>query len=244
MVQEKAEVEQTPKETPPVDVEAIQKQLVSLQMELDQTRKGLSTAHQTLTAKDKELKRQQDIESKIGGIEDRIELLATAFVTRANPDEIGVAEARPDVVKMLKQQREEQEAKRRQQDSLATQQEYAQKADALYTRAKAVFVDDDDAIERVEDLLANGRLERAEARVIKAEQKKTPVKDSKMETEAQRIDRLAEERLQKHLEERGLLETYSNTPSGSGGSALEATRQYAAGEITAEEARKRGTKFE
>ncbi len=242
MVEEVKEGEQTPQEThTPIDVEALQKQLASLQTELEQTKKGLSTAHQTLTAKDKELKRQTDLESKIGGIEDRIELLATAIVTKTNPDEIGLAEAKPDVVKMLRQLGEEQEAKRKQQGLLATQQEYAQKADALYARAKVIFLDDDDAIERIEDLLGNGRLERAEARVVKAEKVKGTPKNK--ETEEQRIDRLAQEKYQKLLEEKGLLETYSTSPSGSGGSVADAVRQYANREITEAEARKRGVKF-
>ena len=232
-------LDETPTQSP--EMVALETKLAGLQVELEQTKKGLSTAHQTLTRKDEELKHRADLENRIDGLQDTMEILATAISARGEVEEFG-SEKRQDILAELKKRRNEQDAKTKQKELLDTQQEYARKADALYARAKAAFGNDDDAIERIEDLLGSGRLERAEARVMKAEQKTNPPKDNGKETEDQRIERLAEEKLRRHLEERGLLETYGVTSSGSG-TAQEAMGLYVKGKITAEEAQKRGVTF-
>ena len=77
---------------------------------------------------------------------------------------------------------------------------------------------------------------------MKAEQKTNTSKDNGKETEDQRIERLAEEKLRRHLEDRGLLDTYDIKSSGSG-TKQEAMSLYVKGKITAEEAQKRGVTF-
>ena len=244
MVQEKQEETQVIEETPAAEesLDTLKSQLASLNMELVQTKKGLSTAHQTINEKDKEIKRRANLETRIDGIQDTIEVLATAVAARGEVDDLDPAK-RQDILADLKKRRDEQAAKAKQRELAETQQEYSQKADALYERAKIVFAEDDDSIERIEDLLTNGRFDRAEARVTKAEGSKvSKPKETNVETEEQRIDRLAEEKLRKTLEDRGLLENYSSTPSGSG-SVTEARKLYADGQITSEEAKKRGVVF-
>jgi len=203
--------EQTPQET----VESLQVKLKQMEQELNQRTDNVRSLNLTLQQRATELKRRADIESRIDSLQDTIEVLATAVASRGEIEELDPTK-RQDILAELKKKRADADAKAKQKELTEVQTEYTQKADALYNRAKAIFADDDDAIEKVEDLLTNGRLERAEARVAKAEQKKVPSKEGKMETEEQRIDKLAEEKLRKHLEERGLLETYTTTPSGSG----------------------------
>jgi len=192
---------------------------------LPELEKGFKSLQQTLTEKDKELKRRADLDSRIDGIQETIEVLATAMASRGDVEELD-PEKRQDVLAELKKRRADQEAKAKQREITETQQEYAQKADSLFARAKIAFADDDEGIERVEDLLMSGRFERAEARVVKAEGKKVLAKDGKVETEEQRIDRLAEEKHRAYLEGKGLLDNYSSTPSSSVGEIPTSLEQY------------------
>lgn len=207
--------------------------LTSEKERLDSGYKGLQ---RTLSEKDRDLKKQTDLDSRINGLQDTIELLATAVATGRSADDID-PEQRQDVVVLLKKQREEQESKRKEEQAKQTQQEYAQRADAVYNRAKEVFADDDDAMERIEDLLMNGRIERAEARVVKAEGVKSPSK-VKGETEEQRIDRLVQERLQAELKERGLLEEHSGFPTASGGDKAVLSKLESGADLTPSEWKK------
>ena len=63
------------------------------------------------------------------------------------------------------------------------------------------------------------------------------------ETEEQRIERLATERLQKELEKRGLLTSETNHPSGGNLTKQQAMERYIKGEISADEAKKAGISF-
>jgi len=240
--------EETQEETPTQvsELATLQAELEALKAQnqrLPELEKGFKSLQQTLTEKDKEIKRRADFDSKIDVLQENFETLATYIASRGDAEGLDPVKGQ-ELQAELKKRRVEQEAKAKQREITETQQEYAQKADSLFARAKIAFADDDEGIERVEDLLISGRFERAEARVVKAEGKKAPVKDSKVETEEQRIDRLAEEKHRSYLEEKGLLDTYESTPSGSSSSISEATRKYANGEITATEARKLGVKFE
>jgi len=204
------ETEPPKDETPTEDLAALSDQLSQLKIELEQTKKGLSTAHQTLTEKDRELKKRADLELQIGGIQETVELLATAIASGRQAESFEPAE-KQDILADLTRKRADLEAKRKQAETEQTRLEYVQKADAIYARAKDAFGDDDDALERVEDLLGNGRLERAEARVSKAEQSKTK---KPSETDEQRIERLVAERLTEELRKKGLLETHDGSPQG------------------------------
>jgi hypothetical protein len=97
-------------------------------------------------------------------------------------------------------------------------------------------------LERVEDYLRTGNLERAEKRIAKAEGEKKPVVENK-ETEEARIARLIEEGVRKKLEEKGLLQTNELQPSGSSATVDEAYALAAQGKITWAEAKKRGAVF-
>lgn len=240
---ETAEVTQTP--TQPVeDIGTLKQQLQQLSEELNQTKKGLSTAHQTLTQKDQELKRRGDLDNKILGIEDRIELLATAIASGRDPGEVDESsDSRPkrqDILADLARKKNEQDAKRKQED-------YNRQADSVYERAKVVFADDEDSLDRIDDYLRLGKLEQAERRVAKAEQPKQVVKTESaksVESEEQRIDRLVNERLNKVMKEKNLLIDETGGPSAVSASAMEATALYARGAISESEARKRGVRFD
>ncbi len=194
-------------------LETLTTQLQKATVELEGLKKGYATVQQTLAERDREIKRRTDLESQIAGIQDTVELLATAISTKGEVENLDGTE-RQDILTELKKKRNEQEAKRKQEETLRSQQEYNQKADTIYSRAKAIFGDDDEAIERIEDLLIQGRQERAEARVAKAEKSK---QTTSSEPEEKRIDRLADEKARKLMEEKGLLTSETGQPSASGG---------------------------
>lgn len=201
---------------------------------------GYKGIQRTLSERDKELKKQADFDSRLNGLQDTIEILATAVATGGSIEDVDPSQ-RKDVLAELRKQREQQAAKRKVEQNQQEQQDYAQRADAVYSRAKEAFSDDDDALERVEELLMNGRIDRAEARVVKAEGQKGST--SKKETEEQKIERLTQEKLNKVLEERGLLEEFSGSPSSGTNNSQKAMRDYIDGKITADEAKKRGAEF-
>lgn len=221
-------------------VESLRSQLGQIQEQLKKREDDVRGLNRTLQQRAEEAKKQDNLRGEIAGIQDTIELLATAISAKGQLEDVEPSE-RQDIMAELRKRKEQQEAKRKELETQSAQQQYAQRADAVYSRAKSIYGDNDDAIERIEELLMNGRIDRAETRVAKAEQGKGDT--AKVESEEQRIDRLVNERLQKKLQEEGLLESFTATPSGGGGSVADAMAKYAAGEITTEEAKKRGVKF-
>ena len=243
------EVQETPTPTAEEQLKTLQSQVQALTTEKERLEGGYKGLQKTLSERDRDLRKQTDLESRIAGIQDTMELLAGAIQARGEIEETDFetretkVKKGQDILGEMKKRRDADDAKRKQEENLRISQEYNQKADALYTRAKAVFGEGDETLERVEDLLIAGRLERAETRVSKAESAKGVKGNKTMETEEQRIERRASERLQAELEKRGLLEEFTSAPSGKMTSIAEATKLYKDGEITVEEARKRGVIF-
>ena len=206
---------------------------------LDGGYKGLQ---RTLSERDKELRKQADLDSRINGLQDTIEILATAVATGGSIEDVDPSQ-RKDVLVELRKQREQQEAKRKVEQSQTEQQAYAQRADAVFSEATELLKDSDDpeSLIEIKDFLMDGKIERAEARLGKLKGGKGST--SKKESEEQRIERLTQERLNKVLEERGLLEDFTNTPSSGTNNAHKAMQDYIDGKISADEAKKRGAEF-
>jgi len=205
------------KETPEVKEvpteETLNARIAELETDLAQTKKGLSTAHQTLTDRDKELKRTRDVESQISELRDDLQLLATAMSSAGISQDDTTPEKRADVVEQLKQTRKTQEAER-------GRKEYLAKADSVYERAKVVYANDEDALERIEDQLMSmvpSRLERAEAKVAKAELKEPEKKGID-------VEEIREEERRKILEETGQLVADTGGPGGVAGGVPSYTR--------------------
>src|SRR3990172_1368738 len=180
-------------------LEDLMAQVQNLSKELEQTKKGLSTAHQTITEKDKEIKRRQGLEQTITGIEERIELLATAMATGSRPDETGLPDAREEVLKALKQKKQEQDSKRKVDEELSAQMEFTKRADEIYGKAETIYGEDEDSLFNIRSLIRAGDLDLAERKLNKAAKAKETTTEKK-ETEEQRIERLATEQLQKKIE--------------------------------------------
>src|SRR3990167_1440709 len=224
------------------DLASLKVTLAKLETELEQTKKGLSTAHQTLTQKDRELKTQSDLRAEIQGIREDMELLAVGLATK---DEVETADGtnRQQVLAELQKRRADAETKRKLASDAIARQEYNQRADTIYAHAKTLFEGQEEKLEDIEDLLKMGNIERAEKRLARAMKDKTavlPVKNE--ETEDERIERLVKEKLEARYP--GVYSSDTGGSSGVGrGSITEAMSLYIQGKITAEEAQKRGAKF-
>ena len=254
MAQEKPEAaEQTVPEqttTPEVDIASLQAKLTKLETELEQTKKGLSTAHQTLTQKDRELKAQQDFSGKLSSIEQRLEEQRQISELQAAAIALGREGSEEELAKvnqLLRSKVAEQEAARKladvkrqqEQQALATQ-EYNQKADAIYAQAQTLFEGDD--LKDIEDLLKSGNLTIAQREVRLASKGKTPApKVEPKETEDARVARQVREQLVRDYPD--LYKSDTGSPSGGKLSAIEAVAKFNKGEMTAEEAKKHGFEF-
>ena len=234
MTQEGNEVETTGEQeaqapTPEEQLKALQTQVEILTLEKGESDKSYKGLQRVLTQKDNEFKKQGDIDSRINGLQDTLEILATAVATGKNAEDID-PEQRQDVVALLKKQRAEQETKRKQDESQRSQQDYATQADTVYAEAQELLKDSDDPEQLIEikDFLIDGKIDRAKARLGKIKGK---APSQSKEPEEQRIERLAEEKSVAKLKERGLLEEFPSQPSARSSSWAETERKYAEGEI-------------
>lgn len=232
------------------EAEDIRKQLEETQKENDRLQGGYKGLQKTLNEKDSELKKRSVYDSRIDALEDSLEIIAAAIATGARSIDDVDESQRKDVVAELKRQkagRIQKEAEARQD---AEREEYNRKANEIYAKAKEIFKDDLDSFERVEDLLYAGRLERAEERVSRAEEKtkKTSGDEKLNEKKEEESEEAVEDKIReaaiKMLEEQGLRLEFDTTPSASASDAVKAMSDYNKGLITAEEAKKRGAKFD
>lgn len=228
------EVEPTPstaekvEPTPEEQVVTLQTQIQQQQAQLaekDESYKGLQ---RTLNIKDSELKKYGGFDTRVGGLEERFELMAALLDRRLASGELEEGEK-------VELKKEFADIKKRQVEAIkeegikSQQEEYSRKADVLFAEAKTVFKGDDESLEKVEDLLMSGRYERAEARVAKAKEIKVPNEPAKGSTETE------EEVFERIARKRGLLKGESLTPSGKTRTPQQALDAYIAGEIGEEE---------
>lgn len=240
---EEVEAPETPTETE--QLKTAQDEVTKIKAELEGKDKGLRTAHQTLTEKDRKIKEQADINARLDGFEDTQKILIAMMQEKGTvSDEEVTSEKKTDYLKQYDEILKKQREARKTASAQAEQEEYATKAQAIYSRAQEAFKDDIDELDKVVNNLDKGRLDMAETRVSKAEGKANPEpKESKKETEEQRVDRLADEKYNKRLEDEGLLHTETALPSGRSRTMDELRAKHAAGEITTEEAEKGGLTF-
>ena len=223
-------------------------QLKTLQAELEQAKKlaeekdkGLRTAHQTLTQKDREIKNLSDFNQKIDGIENKIKILAAATATGMRVDENELDSMSPQAQKSLLSEFDrldaETKAKAEQARKEAEESEYRTKADSLWQEAQSLSFDED-TLDKIEDALTWGKLERAERLISR--KKETPKETKVEESVEEKAERLAQEKFNKLLEEKGLLETDTAISSGRTATEEDIIARAASGDasVSREELRK------
>lgn len=207
--------------------------LASLKQELEaknaEVQKALSRMQGlegSLKEKDRLLnsqKSQVELVSRIDGIEDAMQILA-GMLSKGDmsPED---AHSYKQEFANLKKQREEAsrqaEEARKQAETRARQEEYATQAQAVYAEAQILFKDNPEELERIEDALDLGKIERAKAKVARA--KGTP---KKVETPAE-----IEERVRKESKiESGELDAIGGKSTGGGGFTWEQVKKMSPAE--------------
>jgi len=208
------ETETTP--TAEEQLATLQQQIDQVTKERDETKKGLSTAHSRLTEKDLELKKRAELDTRLDGLEATQRFLIGALQEKGYaPDDETLETKKTDYLQQYDNLVSRKKAEREQESIKAQQEEYNRRADAVYARAKEAYGDDDESLEKIEDLLSSGRIDRAEAKLEKAV--KTTDTKKKVESEDERFARRLEEEKRKWMEETGQLESETGVPSASGG---------------------------
>ena len=211
---EEAQATEEPRVEEPKTDESVAK-ISKLEKELEEAR-AEAKSHQKFGEKTRaELEKQRGLEDKVDRLENRLTVVTEMLAETLDKGDSGDFEDKPakrrsDAYLERLNTTESQKEKER---TAGEQAEYIKKANALWERAKVVFANDDDNLERVEDALTLGKVERAEARVAKAEASK----EKPVESEEERIERRAEEKARQKLEESGVLETDTGLPGKSGG---------------------------
>ena len=236
--QETPSVETPPPEQPPEETpEVLKSRLAELNKQLEEAKKGLSTAHQTLTKKDQELKRQADLRSEIEEIKGTLKVYVGLFAEMGQAP-VDDPEAKQKTVEKFNQAVVELETK-------AKQREYASKANEVWGRTQSLgLTEEDDDYWTIRDALQAGNLERAAAKVAKLEKSKSaaapppppaaaPPK-APTETEEERINRLAEEKAQAILKGSSLYKSDTAVPSGRGLNKAAILKQLAEGRMDAD----------
>jgi hypothetical protein len=227
---------QTTPETPESKIAALEAEKGKLAQELENTRKGLATAHQDLTKKDKLLK-SIDYQPAITELNNKISML-TAFIAEnqgktAGDFETQVKERPADLLAKFQRLEAETKAKQALTQAQAKVDEYKDKVEAL-----GLTESDDDYLE-IQDLVERGRFVLADKRIAKIQTKKPETKtETPKESEEERISRLAEEKARKYLEDNGLLKKEGASPSSSSGGLKSIEEAYNRGEVTTEQYRK------
>ena len=206
---DKPTTEDTP--TPEQQLETLQTTNKELAERVAKAESSVQGLRGSLTEKDRKLSEQAGIvglRQEMADMRDSNKLLAAMLAERdvtENIDDLSPKD-KQGYLKKFEDLEQKQEAKRK-ADEVETQRKvYNQRADELFTRAKSAFKDDDESLEKVEDLLYAGRFERAEAKVAKAES----TSESKKETDEEIYERVN----QKKLKDADLLKTDRGTPSG------------------------------
>jgi hypothetical protein len=242
------QTQETKPETPTAELETLRQKLTELQNQsieaqkkLEQTEKGLRTAHATLTEKDRQLKEQTDLRKIVAGLDEKIEM-AFGYIAEKDSE----MELSPEKKQDLKKQFQQVKVKQQQEELANKVKEYQERTEALKLDPNSEEYLD------IKDFAILGKFDRAEAKLKKLEESKkltteTPKPEVKKEEPKETIEqikaRLKDEIRKEILIERGELNAETGQPSGGTMTESKARELYAQGKLSESEARKRGVTF-
>lgn len=229
-----AEVEEQPK--PEVTVEQLQEQLSVIQRERETFETNWKNEQRVKSKKDQEIQRLREQltsnESQSSINKALIAMMASQKSQSSDEFEAEVKTKQPDLMKQYEQI--VTEATKKQELARATSQ-----IRAIQERTEALGIKGDD-YDVIRAFATAGEYDKAEARLDRLENTKPP---EPKESDDVRIERLANERAKAILLEKGVLNQDTGAPSASATSTGRAYDQYARGEITIEEAKRKGCVF-
>lgn len=174
----------------------------------DKAEKSVQGLRGSLQEKENKLREQAGSNTRMDGIEQRMEIIALALDKGLSVGEI-------DGEKLnLKQEFAELKAKQdkvRDDDRNKTAyDEYVQKGNAIYTEAEELFGDDIDKLHDIRNLIRANDLDLAEKKIAKARGTSEPKKETNVPT----VEEQVTERLRQEMEKRGLLRSDNGAPAG------------------------------
>lgn len=209
-----------------------------IEAEADKRYQGIQ---RVVSKKDQEIERLRKAQPRETGDDTLLEVMLQD--RRSKATELGEPDpviARLETELAQRKRKQTQEAQLRWQEQVT--QQHREKFDQRIQEAGLDPNDErlDDFQDAFEDAQEDGRFGKAERKLNRILSKvKEPKGKGKSETDEERIERLAEEKLRAKMEEQGLLITETGGPSASSGSWLEFEKRYIAGKVPPEEYEKR-----
>lgn len=224
------EVTATPEQPPVAPSPTAEEQLKSLQAQLVERDKILAQKEEaykglqrTVNKSNEELRKQADLRHEIDSVKDHIKILAAAYsekqVVEENIDNIPQGK-KQDLLGKFEELQKKQEFKRQQEALLAQAREFQSRTEALGLKEV------DESYVEIQELVESGRFKTADIRLKKLEAAKVPDKKEVPQDDEARINKLVEERLQKLMQEKGLLKTDTAVPSGRAKSREDIIKAY------------------
>jgi hypothetical protein len=221
-VKEQTTEEKPKEEAPQPKLEDVLVQLKTLQEEKVKLEQGLKNAQATVQKRDQKLNKLEQLEAKIDAIVDTVSQFSKSSVT---VDESGTPKLNIPQVDLQSKM-----------SAAGNQASVKARIIAAQERVEALGLkDESDEYLEIKELATRGTplaLDLAERKIARLEESKKPAEPSApKESEEARIERLAEEKARKKLEESGLLKPEGGSPSASGGTYNDLVAKYANGEI-------------
>ena len=239
--------EDTPKEK--VETPSVEDQLADLTNKL-QTLEGKATQAEENWKNEQRVssRKEQEIQSLQGRISDMgssnemsqamMALLAQQSGRSAEEIEGEVQANKPDLLKGFQALQQKAKIDKQQDEAKKIGEQYRKRVEALGLTSK------DKAYREIYRDVREGNFEFADVAIAALEAEKAKqVAEQPQGTEDERFERRLEEEKRKWAEEEGLLTTETGGPSASSMSAQEAKKEYIAGNISDEEAKRRGADF-
>jgi len=242
--QEEGTLPESPPEQPQVTMEELQQQLADVRETSRKYEENWKNEQRVSSSKEQKLKQLQEQQSNNETQQDILKaLIATVAGQQSKaPDEFEdeIKSRQPDLLKQYEQIAEANK-KQRQQAQFASQINEIQ----ARTEASGLKVGDEE-YDLIKTLAEAGQFAKAEKRLEKVEQAKQtkpPEVNEPKESEDDRVERLANEKLRKLADEKGWLIQEDGGPSAVSSGAKKAMADYAQGTISLAEAQKRGATF-
>jgi len=214
--------------------EALQQKLSELEIELEATRKEAKTHQANVSKKADELAKRQATDSRIEGMESKVDVLTAmmADLLDGESDEERPKKKSEDYLKRL-QQTDEANKKQRTATLEGNWNAIANEADQLIKAAGLDMMDSPELTKAHNLFLRAGYSYNLTEAQKGLDEVKKVVGEKKVpkESDEERINKLADEKARKMLEDKGLLTTETGGPSGGAGSDEKFMKDFANGNI-------------
>ena len=198
--------------TPEQQMETLQTQIKELSERAEKAEKSSQGLRGSLKEKDDKIREQASSQSRMDGLEERMEIIATLLDKRLTSGGLD-DEEKVDLRKEFATLKERQAQEREREKVTLQQQEDFRHRNELWEKAQEFGTyQDNDAVAEIYDALADGKVYKAE-RIIKKLEGANP-KGDKVESDEETRQKWIEEGKRLGMEEKGLLKSDVGGPAG------------------------------